>query len=237
MAKWIKNTTDSNKIWVGQVVDAGSYYEIKSIEEKTWASNSLLLTDIAIGDAIVAKDNSSNNDIIDINSAIDYLKDDLPQEVTMTNSISTAGVKDPNNMRARLIGIINETVTAGETVNLDWCSTQLQYLGEDKCSFFDGIQYYAKDAIIGDTSHFQVVDKDGAGVALGWYTQEQFDAMGEYIIEDFGYDWYMIPNTMEDIMLYKARIIPGMYIRVKYHSIGTEDVHIIVNLFRHLCEL
>lgn len=237
MAKWIKNTTDNDKIWVGQVVDAGSYYEIKSIEEKTWASNSLLLTDIAIGDAVVAKDNSSNNDIIDINSAINYLKDDLPQEVSLSSSVNTSGVKDPNGMRARLIGIINETVTAGETVNLDWCGTQLQYLSENCCSFFDGIQYYAKDAVIGDKCHFQVVDKDGAGVALGWYTQQQFDAMGEYVVEEFGHDWHMIPNTMEDIMLYKARIIPGMYIRTKYHSTGAEDVHIIVNLFRHLCTL
>lgn len=75
MAKWIKNTTVGDKTWVGQLVSAGTYYQIQSQEEALWANNSVLLTDIASGDALVAKDDSGNNNITDVTSAINYLKD------------------------------------------------------------------------------------------------------------------------------------------------------------------
>ena len=75
MAKWIKNNTVSDKTWVGQLVSAGAYYEIKSEEELDWKTDSSLLSDIGSGDAIVAKDDSGNEDISDVNDAIDYLKD------------------------------------------------------------------------------------------------------------------------------------------------------------------
>jgi hypothetical protein len=75
MAKWIKNNTAGDKTWVGQLVSASAYYEIQSTEELLWMNDSILITDIGSGDAIVAKDDSGNEDITDVNDAINYLKD------------------------------------------------------------------------------------------------------------------------------------------------------------------
>ena len=75
MAKWIKNDSGSSKTWVGQVVADQLYYEIQASESFSWANNSLLLTDIASGDAVVAKDDSGDTDIVDVAAAINYLKD------------------------------------------------------------------------------------------------------------------------------------------------------------------
>jgi hypothetical protein len=235
MAKWIKNADIIDNTWVGQLIPAGTYYEIQQHEEFDWANNSSLLADIGSGKAIVAKDSSGTNDIVDINEAINYLKDNLPKDVKISESATISGVKDPAGMRARLVGIINSTITAGQTVDLDWLCPQLSFDGVNKKSYFDGIEYYAKNGNIGDKATFQVVDKDGIGVLVGWYTQAQFDAMGNlYVVEEFGEDWYMIPDALEHLMLYKAAIVPGLYIRMKYTSTGSTNVDIVVNLFRHL---
>ena len=75
MAKWIKNNSGTQSTYGGQDITNGAYYQIQSHQEISWANNSALLTDIASGDAIVAKDDSGNNDIADVNAAINYLKD------------------------------------------------------------------------------------------------------------------------------------------------------------------
>ena len=46
MAKWIKNDDVSDHTWVGQLISAGTYYQVQATEEIQWANNSQLLTDI-----------------------------------------------------------------------------------------------------------------------------------------------------------------------------------------------
>ena len=75
MSKWIKNNTLSNKTWLGQVVLAGDYYNIEATEESAWGNDSTVLADIGSGDAIIAKDDSGSNDITDVATAINYLRD------------------------------------------------------------------------------------------------------------------------------------------------------------------
>ena len=67
MAKWVKNDSGGDKTWVGQLVSDQAYYEIQSSEELAWMNDSTLITDIGSGDAVVAKDDSGNEDIIDVN--------------------------------------------------------------------------------------------------------------------------------------------------------------------------
>ena len=239
MSKWIKNDTVSQVTYLNQDIAAGAYYQLKpGQEEINWSNLSTLLTDIGNGDAIVAKDDSGNTDFTDVNEAINYLKGNLPTDV----KAEMKGIKDPAGLRARLKGIFCSTITAGNTKDCDWLCEQLTYNSVNKESFFDGIQYFAKDGEIGDTSKFQVVDKGdpgagSVGVTLGWYDQATFDAMGnEYIVEQFGDNWYMMPDKESNLLLYKAKIIPGLYIRVKYTSTGTNDVKLVCNLFRHLDE-
>lgn len=75
MTKWIKNNSGVVKTYLGQQINDQTYYEIQPYESTAWANDSLLLTDIGSGDAIVAKDDSGNSNIVDINNAINYLKD------------------------------------------------------------------------------------------------------------------------------------------------------------------
>tara|TARA_R100000951_G_scaffold19275_1_gene16084 strand:- start:1259 stop:2107 length:849 start_codon:yes stop_codon:yes gene_type:complete len=86
---WIKNTDTVEHKYAGQYIQPSEYYLIESIELSKWQNSSFLLDDIANDIAVVARDNSGNNDITDLNDAINYLKgidakdkDDSGREVT-----------------------------------------------------------------------------------------------------------------------------------------------------------
>ena len=160
-----------------------------------------------------------------------------PNKVEVSNAVPNDGVAEPNGKRARMIGMGAATITAGQTVDIDWLMPQLQYQSVNKKSIFNGVEYYANSADNFDKVTFQIVDKDGFGVIAGWYTQAQFDAMGNlYVIEEFATDWYIMPDTNVELILYKSDIVPGLYIRAKYESVGSVDVKFSINLFRHLLE-
>ena len=116
--KRIKNATGTDKIWVGQTIEAGSYHTLETFEEPRWASNSILLTAIANGEAIVA---TASDDILDVSEAINFLKDitrifAIDYSETKYKTISggsedlTGGVVIPNGQK---IGLINVRVNGG----------------------------------------------------------------------------------------------------------------------------
>ena len=220
MSIWIKNTTGATKNYAGRDIFAGAYREIEN-NLPGWQNSSSLLTDIGNGDAVVSKDDSGNTDIVKVSDAVLYLLDEHIKKVTQTSMI------DPDGKRARLKGAILGTVPKGTTVNFDYQMEQLQYAQYpytpvDKTSIFNGIQYYAKNAEVGDTITFQVVIISGETVTL---------------IEEFGDGWYVAPDKLEDIILYRSGIVPGIFLRVKYTSVGTtSDVEFFMNLYRHLEE-
>ena len=154
------------------------------------------------------------------------------------DAVVNTGIKEPNGLRARLVNIANQTVTQNTTTDIDWLIPQLQWQGANKNCYFDGIQYFIANGNPGDKCTFQVVDKDGFGVLAGWYDQATFDAMGNfYLVEEFGTDWALAPNSLEDLVLYKARLYAGLYIRMKFTSTSTStDPHVLMNIFRHLDE-
>jgi hypothetical protein len=224
MAKYIKNASGVNKTWVGQLVIAGEYYQVQPTEELAWMTNSILLVDIASGAAIVAKDASGTTNITDINSAIDYLKDNQPIKIDTTAPVRSFALEEGVTLRARLVGIVNATATKNSATNHDYQIPVISYGGVNKQAVMNGIEFYAKDAEIGDKISFQIVDVNnilgyGAGTVL----------------DEFGKDWYVSPNTLNKIILYKANLIAGLFIRMVYTSTGTtNDVKLFCNLFRHI---
>ena len=224
MAKFIKNNSGGSKTWVGQVVADTAYYEIQSIEQSSWANNSALLTDIGSGDAIVATDDSGSNDITDVATAINHLKDANPIQIDANTPVRSFALSEGGTLRARLKGFINQTVTKNQLTNIDWLIPQTAYLGTNKQSYMDGIEYLADKAVAGDYMKFQIVDVDNIlGYGAG------------FVADEFGDDWGVMPNTPTTIRLYKAKLIPGLYIRIKYTSTGTtDDVTFVANLFRHM---
>lgn len=76
--KQIKNTTNTEKIWMGVIFSPGLVYTIPEMLENVWANNSQVITAIANGDALVG-DGTIN--ISDVNSAIGFLKNRIPFDV------------------------------------------------------------------------------------------------------------------------------------------------------------
>lgn len=134
------------------------------------------------------------------------------------------GIKEPRGLRARLVGTHYSTIPNGSTTQLDWQIPQLSWLGSDKQAYFDGLEYCASSSEIGDTISFQVVDKDGLVYPAGT------------VLEEFASDIYVMPDTLNRTVLYKAKLPAGMYLRVVYKSTGSTDVKIVCNIFRHLAE-
>lgn len=89
----------------------------------------------------------------------------------------------------------------------------------------DGAVLIAIGAALGDYITCQVVDKDnvigyGAGVVLGQYVT----------------NWYMNPAVSVQLNFkssYPAKIFGGLYLRIKYHSVGASNVEVIINYILH----
>ena len=109
------------------------------------------------------------------------------------------------------------TALAGQTTNGD-------YKLVDDCFITGGI-LSTLTSTFGDSTTFQVIDIDnimgyGANVVLGQYIT----------------NWYMRSDTqlqIDESIPYPAKIYTGLYLRVRYTSIGATDVQVIVNYRLH----
>jgi hypothetical protein len=80
MIKYVKNNTAEAKVWCGQEISPGAYYELNQTEESRWANNNSVLVSITNEDLIVSKSEGSAGHITDINRAINFLKS-IPEQV------------------------------------------------------------------------------------------------------------------------------------------------------------
>lgn len=83
--KWIKNTTVGDKTYLNQIIGPSEYYQIQPHELNTWAYIPSLLTDIASGDAVVARDDSGTTDFSAADGK-DYLQFQLAIDSPFDNS-------------------------------------------------------------------------------------------------------------------------------------------------------
>ena len=142
--------------------------------------------------------------------------------------IRTGAFSDSEGFRARFKGY-EAVATKNTTTPLDFLVSEDRYIS--------GVHLIMCDHVFGDSVDFQVVDKDGVGVALGWYDQATFDFLGEYVADTFGENWYAESDKQKQepvIVPYLAKIYAGLYIRVNYHSVGTvDDVKLKANMRLH----
>ena len=117
--------------------------------------------------------------------------------------------------KARHVGYTG-TATKTTTTDIDYAVTAERYI--------TGLELIVKDHVFGDTCVMQVVDKDnifgyGAGTVLN----------------QFGTDWNMRSDTQAQGQLmhnFYARVYAGLYIRLKYTSVGTvNNVSVACNMF------
>lgn len=216
----IKNLNTSNETVLGVVLAQNEVYTIPSEKRIAASKDSSILDRISSGALQIGDGTNFFSSTADQTA---YLLGTNPVTIDTETPVRMYALSEAANLRARLIGIYNQTVTQNTTTNLDWQIPQTAWLGVNKQGYMDGIEYYAKDAELGDTMKFQVVDKDGLVYPAGT------------VLDEFGSSWGVVPDYNTTIRLYKAKLIPGMYIRVAYTSTSTTtDPHIMCNLFRHM---
>lgn len=219
MSKILKNQTDSDKFIsdVGVTVPASGQHTIDPSQYLAFASSSDVIS--LIGDGTLVVNNGSGD--LSVSEGTDLIKGVSPKNVEVEKQ---PGVAHPKGMRARLVGAQNHTFTANTTSQKDWVIPTLAWNGVNKKSYFNGVEYYAKGAVLGDTVTFQVVDVDGIQYPEG------------SVIEEFAKDMYIFPDTVDRYTLYRAQLVPGFYIRIVYKSTGSNPVQLLCNLLRHLDE-
>lgn len=111
----------------------------------------------------------------------------------------------------------NGTYKISKTIDIDY---QLP-TGEHSVFYLWGMFFTAKDYADDDLARLQIVDKDGLGVLAGWYTQEEFEAIGSlYVVKEYDECWV---DQMNKLVYIKTpdgapgEIPAGLYLRIKYY--------------------
>jgi len=219
MAKYIKNDSGGDKTYSGQLINDQVYYEIQPNEEDTFSQNSILLSDIGSGEAVIAKDDSGTTDIADVNDAINYLKDIEPSLRDVDGRLLVA----PTFEDTQGLGTVwrgNKHTALGNTLNIfDQAVTTELILRGGWYEILDG------NAHIGDYVEFSIIDKDDV---LGLFSTYGL-TVGVDILElkKFVKTNYINPRLAgkEDFTSDGASaVMAGLYMRIAYMNTGTESV-------------
>lgn len=112
----------------------------------------------------------------------------------------------PNGMfDAKLEGIIHDTITAGQTKEIDFQMTYDRVI--------NGIQYQAPNRNLGDNIDFEIHHPT------------------EGLLKWFGKNWYTMKE--ETITLYGAFLPAGVLIKVRYKNVGVNDVEFVLGAYFH----
>jgi hypothetical protein len=173
MIIYIKNTDSIDHAYEGQIITPSSYYLIEYNELEKWQNSSTLLSDIGSGKAVVAKSNSGTEDITDVATAINYLKENEILEVKQLPF--AVKVIDGKNLFKRIHGA-GMSIAANSQGVIDFV---IPYNN----SKITGVELIGGAA--GDTANFEVYDTP-TGTLSGYPNVKlnQF-AFGVYLAPDF----------------------------------------------------
>ena len=149
-------------------------------------------------------------------------------------SVAIAEVIDPNIQKSQIK--IGEDEISLLEFGYNFTAAKNSITDHDKLlpiKYIRGCWVEAIDQEFGDNIRVQIIDKDGVGVTLGWYSQAQFDAMGNiFVASEFGTN-VQIPTNGIYTVVSESRskaMASGLYVRVKYDSKGvTNDVKVKFN--------
>ena len=211
----VKNKKELADIWCGMTVEPETYYELETFELHRWQNDSKVLTDIASGNLLL---NNGTIDILDIATAINALKG------IINNPVDSLGIplvknfpfSDASGFRFRGASFSGVGV-AGNTTDIDYLIPAERWI--------NGGSLLLKNHTFGDYYTFQVVDKDNImGYGVGVVLDEFIDC---YYVDDEH-------SSQQQLMLaYPAKLYAGLYLRLKYTSVGLNNVTIKCNMFLH----
>jgi hypothetical protein len=149
-----------------------------------------------------------------------HIKIDVPviEELIIKQMPEPPPFANPSGFRSRYRGYHFGTVAAGTTASLD--------IKIPATRFLQGVQLLITNGAIGDNASLEVVDVDGI---MGYGTN--------LVLDRFGDNWFIDPQNIlqrELVSNYTAQIIGGLYIRIIYESVGTQDVGVYANLMLHV---
>lgn len=226
---FIKNNKTEEITLVGVKIQPSEYYAIPELDRLQFSSNDIVVSNIADNSITVSKSDDGLNDIDGINESIDYLKNNIPKEVSVKE---TKPFLDAQGFRARFRGF-SGLALAGQVSNIDYEVT------EDR--FINGIRIITKNHNFGDCINFQIVDKDYSFAGTLYPadhngTPWSVAAPTGVVLDEFGSDWYLAEDIQCQVDVntpYPAKIQSGMTIRMQYKSTGTTDVEVRLNLYLH----
>lgn len=209
----VKNNKITVDTWCGMMIEPTAYYELQDQELGRWQNNSKVLTDISSGNLII---NNGTVDITDVASAINCLKQILPQDTDGLPLVTLSAFSNANNFRFRGASFTG-TAVASSTSDIDFKITE--------CRWINGGCLILRNHAFGDSITFQIVDVDNI---LGYGANT--------VVDEFIKDFYLDDEKhgQDSIMLdYPARIPINLYMRLKYTSVGNTNVDVKCNLFLH----
>lgn len=211
----VKNNSLVSKNWGGQAYSVGEERIVTKLA--VYQEDDIFFADVGTGDAQIG-------DATEYFTAADgwnYLLGDTPRKIEV---IKDKPFKDAQGFRARMKGFMG-TAIKGTVTNID-CQ-----IAEER--FLNGVNLVLNNHEYGDNICFQVVDKDRLYAGILY----PVEVPGEVILDEFGCNWYVSADKQDQdqiIVPYPARIYSGLYIRIVYNSIGTQnDIGVAINLYLH----
>lgn len=201
--KRIKNADTVVHTWCGQEILPDEYYTIQASEEYAWASDSILLTAISDGVAVV---NDGVEDIADVNSAIDFLKSAVPQKFHI-ESIPPFADKFLGGMRIyRRVHGIQASLSQGEntvvwSVPYDWAKITCVEIVGGECL---------------DYASLFVLDSS-TGIVSG---------IPNFTLNQFGFNVNVSAGFYESRSKYDADLYKDLQLKVVYNSLSAKTIGI-----------
>lgn len=206
MSKYIKNASGIPQTWLGQLIANGAYYHIQPQEEVSWANDSEIMTAIGSGDAVVAKSDDGTTDISDVNTAIDYIKGNLPTEVDVKHQPAFADKTiDGKSLFNR---------THGLTYSLTTGTNSQKFTVTYPHAKFNGLEIVGAE--VGDTASLKVLDS-----STGSYT-----SFPDFELNQFGWDVAIAPGFYKRLSDYDADLFIGMQVEIVYDSVSDKDIYV-----------
>jgi|DEB0MinimDraft_6_1074348.scaffolds.fasta_scaffold01085_11 hypothetical protein len=215
MQKYIKNTTVGDLTIEGQVISPSSYYLIQDTEINKFSSSSDLLVHISTGDILVAKSDDGTTDIVDVNTAIDYLKNNLLSRVeSIPYPFSSKILEDGSKVYERKHGVTGGVVNPGQTVatiySIPYASckiTAVEVVGSK----------------VGDQVDFKVLDTPAGTVST----------IPNYTLNQFGFGVFTTEGSYKEESRYDADLFLGLQLEMSYTNNGVSSVTPNYNITLH----
>lgn len=122
--KIVRNNKQTSDTWCGLLMDAGASHTIELVELARWQNDSKVLSDIASGNLIL---NDGTNDISDVASAINFLKDTDTTQRDSDGAVMTRSKITASGWNFQMLGFEIKTASANGVYAKDENGDNLNY--------------------------------------------------------------------------------------------------------------